>query len=86
MQRPRHRHILGCSRGVGIRLVRDGTQRPVSASELASRLAAWTTVLADRSRPLAELDGWLISALDASQAYAGLRSHVAPGAGETRHG
>ena len=35
MQRPRHRHLLGCSRGVGIRLVRDGTQAAGHAGELA---------------------------------------------------
>jgi formylglycine-generating enzyme required for sulfatase activity len=84
--RPRHRHILGCSRGVGIRLVRDGAQHPVGIGELAARLTAWIAILADRSRPLAELDQWLIRALDASQADAGLRPHVAPGAGETGHG
>jgi hypothetical protein len=83
---PRCRHILGCSRGVGIRLVRDGSQRPVSIGELAARLAAWISSLADRSRPLAEIDEQLIRALDASQADGGLRSHVAAGAGEPFHG
>jgi hypothetical protein len=85
-RRPRHRHILGCSRGVGIRLVRDGAQRPVSVGELADRLAAWIAILADRSWPVSELDEWLIRALDASQADAGLGPHIAPGAGEARHG
>jgi formylglycine-generating enzyme required for sulfatase activity len=85
-RRPRHRHILGCSRGVGIRLVRDGAERPVSASELADRLAAWIAILADRSRALAELDEWLIGALDASQADVCLGPHVAAGAGEAGHG
>jgi len=85
-QQPRCRHILGCSRGVGIRLVRDGSQRPVSTGELAARLAAWISSLADRSRPLAEIDGQLIRALDASQADGGLGSHVAAGAGEPFHG
>jgi hypothetical protein len=85
-QQPRFRHILGCSRGIGIRLVRDGGQRPVSISDVAARLAAWTSSLADRSRPLAEIDEQLIRALDASQADGGLRSHVAAGAGEPRHG
>jgi hypothetical protein len=37
--RPRRRHLAGSSRGVGIRLVRDGTRRPASAAELARRLA-----------------------------------------------
>ena len=85
-RRPRHRHILGCSRGVGIRLVRDDGQRPVSAGELAELLAAWIALLGDRSRRLAELDEWLIEALDASQADAGLDPHVTPGAGEACHG
>jgi formylglycine-generating enzyme required for sulfatase activity len=86
VRRPRHRHILGCSRGVGIRLVRDGAQRPVSIDELAARLTTWIANLSDRSQPLAELDEWLIRALDTSQADAGLGPHVAPGAGEARHG
>lgn len=85
-QRPRHRHILGCSRGVGIRLIRDGAQHRVSIGDLADRLTAWIAILADRSRPVAELDEWLIRALDASQADAGLGTHVAVGAGEACHG
>ena len=83
---PRCRHILGCSRGAGIRLVHDGSQRPVSIGALAARLAAWISSLADRSRPLAELDQQLIRALDASQADGGLGAYIAAGAGETRHG
>lgn len=43
-ERPRHRHVLGCSRGVGIRLVRDGTQQPVLAGDLTARLAGWMAV------------------------------------------
>jgi hypothetical protein len=85
-QQPRCRHILGCSRGIGIRLVRDGGQLAVSTSELACRLTAWVGRLADRSRPLAEIDEELIRALDASQADSGLGSHVAAGSGEARHG
>jgi hypothetical protein len=85
-QHPRWRHILGCSRGVGIRLVRDGTQQPASTGGLAGCLAAWISSLADRSRPLAEIDGQLIRALDASQADSGLGSHIAAGAGEPGHG
>jgi hypothetical protein len=77
----------GCSRGVGIRLVRGGGQpRPVSTGELAERLAAWIASLADRSRPLAEIDEQLIRALDASQADGGFGSHVAAGAGEPGDG
>jgi len=86
-QQPRCRHILGCSRGVGIRLVRGGSQPPpVTTGELAARLTAWIASLTDRSRPLAEIDGRLIAALDASQADGGLGSHVAAGSGEPGHG
>jgi hypothetical protein len=85
-QQPRVRHILGCSRGVGIRLVRDGSQQAVATSELACRLMAWIGRLGDRSRPLAEIDDELIRALDASQADSGLGSHVAASSGEPLHG
>jgi formylglycine-generating enzyme required for sulfatase activity len=86
IHRPRWRHLAGSSRGVGIRLVRDGIQRPASASDLASRLSAWVTSLSDRSRPLAEADQRLIRTLDVSQADAGLGAHVAPGPGKPRRG
>lgn len=76
-QQPRSRHILGCSRGIGIRLVHDGTQRPISAAELARRLAAWISALDDRSRPLAETDQHLIGALGCSQTDARLGAHIA---------
>lgn len=85
-QQPRWRHILGCSRGVGIRLVRDRVQQPVPVAALAGQLAAWISSLAGRSRPLSEIDQQLIGALAASQADAGLGAHVAAGAGESRHG
>jgi hypothetical protein len=85
-QQPRCRHILGCSRGVGIRLVRDGNQLEVSTSELAWRLKTWIGRLADRSRPIAEIDEEVIQALDCSQADSGLEPHVAAGSGEPRHG
>jgi hypothetical protein len=85
-RRERYRHIMGCSRGVGIRLVRDGTQQPLSIGELAARLAGWISSLADRSRPLAEIDEQLICALDASQADAGLGAHITARAGEPGHG
>jgi Sulfatase-modifying factor enzyme 1 len=85
-QRLRHRHILGCSRGVGIRLVRGNTQEPVPAADLAARLAGWISGLADRHRPLAELDERLIRALNASQADVRLGSHVTARARERGHG
>jgi hypothetical protein len=81
----RSRHLLGCSRGVGIRLVRDG-QQPVSAAELARRLGRWIGALDDRSRPLAEIDQHVIRLLDSSQADAGLGAHITSGTGEPVHG
>jgi hypothetical protein len=86
IHRARWRHLAGSSRGIGIRLVRDGTQQPVSAGGLAERLTAWITGLADRSRPLAEADQRLIQALSRSQADAGLSAHVTARPGEPRHG
>jgi hypothetical protein len=85
-QQSRGRHILGSSRGAGIRLVRDGRQHPVSISDLAATLRAWIDGLADRSAPLAVIDQRLIRALDASQADGGFRPHVAAGTGEPGHG
>jgi Sulfatase-modifying factor enzyme 1 len=85
-RRVRHRHILGCSRGVGIRLVRDGAQQPAIISNLATLLVGWISSLADRSQPLTGIDERLIRALDASQANAGLGAHVAPGTGESGDG
>ena len=85
-QQPRGRHILGCSRGVGIRLVRGAGQPPITTGELAARLTVWIASLTDRSHPLAEIDERLIKALDASQADGGLWSDVAAGAGEPGHG
>ncbi|MGH3191550.1 MAG: SUMF1/EgtB/PvdO family nonheme iron enzyme [Streptosporangiaceae bacterium] len=86
-QQPRSRHILGCSRSVGIRLVRDRTaRRPVPATGLAARLAAWISSLDDRSQTLSEIDQQLISAVDGSQADVRFSAHVAAGAGESRHG
>ena len=85
-RRARHRHILGCSRGVGIRLVRDGAQKPAHIVDLAALLAAWISSLADRSRPIVGIDERLVQALDASQADAGLGAHVASSAREPGHG
>jgi hypothetical protein len=82
---PRSRHLLGCSRGVGIRLVRDG-QRPVSTAELARRLGCWIRALDDQPGPPAEIDQRAVRLLDASQADAGLDAHIAAGAGEPVRG
>ena len=84
-QQSRSRHLLGSSRGVGIRLVRDG-QQPVSAVELARRLGRWISALDDRSRPLDEIDQQVIRLLSGSQADAGLGAHVAASAGEPVRG
>jgi hypothetical protein len=84
-EQPRSRHLLGCSRGVGVRLVRDG-QRQVGTAELASRLGQWLSALDDRSRPVAEIDQQVIRLLDSSQADAGLGAHVGAGTGESVRG
>jgi hypothetical protein len=84
-EQPRCRHLLGCSRGVGIRLVRDG-QQPATPAVLAQRLGPWLRALDDRSRPLAVIDQQVIQLLDGSQADAGFGTHVAAGAGEAVRG
>jgi hypothetical protein len=66
----------GASRGIGIRLVRDGVQRTTSIDQLVSRLSGWIGSLADRHRPLHELDAPLLAGL---QADIGLRADVRPG-------
>lgn len=82
VHRPRHRHLLGASRGVGIRLVRDDAQRAVGALELADLLRTWLTALQRREGSLAELDGTLTDALDRLQADVGLGPQVGPGTRE----
>ena len=86
IHRARARHMTGSSRGVGIRLVRDGTQHPASPGELAGLLDAWISSLADRSGTLAGMDSRLIRALSGSQADAGLSAHVTARTGEPGHG
>ena len=86
IHRPRCRHLTGCSRGVGIRLIRDREAAPVSARRLAVLLGDWMQGLEDRGKPLAVLDGQLIEALEAarsSQADVGFGTHVGTGTGET---
>lgn len=68
IRRPRTRHLAGASRGVGIRLVRDGQHSPVSAGELAGLLTGWVRGLSMRDRPLRDLDEALPRALAALQA------------------
>jgi hypothetical protein len=80
--RPRSRHLLGSSRGVGVRLVRDPHRplRPVPAADLADRLRRWREALGNRSRSLHELDRLVVDAL---QADVGLGTHIGPGTGKT---
>jgi hypothetical protein len=85
IHRARHRHLTGCSRGVGIRLVRNPASKKVPAAELAALLTGWITSLGCRTRSLAALDQAVIEALG-SQADVGLGSHVRAGAGESGHG
>jgi hypothetical protein len=68
IRRPRARHLSGASRGVGIRLVRDGQHSPVRAGELAELLTSWVRGLSRRDRPLRDLDEALPRALAALQA------------------
>jgi hypothetical protein len=84
IHRARHRHLTGCSRGVGIRLVRDHASAKVPATELAALLAGWLTSLGCRTRSLAALDQVLIESLN-SETDVGLGSHVGAGAGESGH-
>ena len=81
--RPRSRHLPGASRGVGIRLVRDhAATHAVTAAEVAGAVSTWVRSLADRDRPLRDLDYALAQALEALQPDRGLRPHVGTGAGE----
>jgi sulfatase-modifying factor enzyme 1 len=85
IHRARHRHLAGCSRGVGIRLVRDHASAKVPAAELAALLTGWITSLGGRTRSLAALDQVLIESLG-SKTDVGLGSHVGAGAGESGRG
>jgi hypothetical protein len=85
IHRARHRHLTGCSCGVGIRLVRGHASAKVPAAELAALLTGWITSLGCRMRSLAALDQGVIEA-SGSQADVGLGSHVGAGAGESGHG
>lgn len=82
--RLRSRHLLGSSRGVGVRLVRDPGRQPhgVSAAELARRLQNWLGALDARQWPLPQLDQLVVDALRRSQPDGGLRAHIRAGAGE----
>jgi formylglycine-generating enzyme required for sulfatase activity len=84
VDRLRSRHLLGSSRGVGIRLTQSRGQPPgLTVAELAARLRSWTRALADRERSLPDLDQAVVSALRLSQPDGGLGALVGPSAGET---
>ncbi|WP_051366672.1 hypothetical protein [Hamadaea tsunoensis] len=75
VNRLRSRHLLGASRGVGVRLVRDQPQpftRPTIA-QASTALNTWIDSLTDRSRALDDLDMTIVRAL---QADVGLQTHV----------
>jgi hypothetical protein len=76
--RLRSRHLLGSSRGVGVRLARDPGQQPpgLSAAELAARLQHWLAALTARQRPLPYLDHLVVEALRQLQPDVGFRAHV----------
>jgi hypothetical protein len=64
VHRPRHRHLAGSSRGVGIRLVRDAECRPpLPAERVAAALRGWIDGLVERDCPLAALDRHLLTVL-----------------------
>lgn len=75
VNRLRSRHLLGASRGVGIRLVRDLTTPFTgrTVAQVAMVLRAWIDSLTDRSRTLAEMDSDVVRALQTDVA---LQTHV----------
>ncbi|MFC0528586.1 hypothetical protein [Phytohabitans kaempferiae] len=75
VNRLRSRHLLGASRGIGIRLVRDVTApfTGPTIAQVATVLHTWIDGLADRGRPLADHDMEIVRALQADVA---LRAHV----------
>jgi hypothetical protein len=75
VNRLRSRHLLGASRGIGVRLVRDASApfTGPTVAQAATVLGTWIDSLADRRRPLADLDLEIVRAL---QADVGLRAHV----------
>ncbi|GAA2138451.1 hypothetical protein GCM10009760_19800 [Kitasatospora kazusensis] len=62
----RSRYLLGSSRGVGVRLVRDPSTTAadeLGAWEVAERINRWVDALGGPARPVGELDRHLITAL-----------------------
>ncbi|RKS06595.1 hypothetical protein DFP74_2234 [Nocardiopsis sp. Huas11] len=67
VSRARSRHLLGASRGVGVRLVRDRTTGPgLPLEEIADRLRTWMDGLGRTDRCLSEHDQQVISVLSQS--------------------
>jgi hypothetical protein len=86
IHRPRHRHLAGSSRGIGIRLVREQPMRQVPVRDLALLLHEWTAGLGGSAGSLTTLGEQLaqrITQAAASQADVALGAHVGAGAGET---
>lgn len=75
VNRLRSRHLLGASRGIGIRLVRDPTTpfTEPAITQIAAALETWIDGLSERRRTLADLDTAIVQALQADVA---LRAHV----------
>jgi hypothetical protein len=75
VDRLRSRHLLGASRGVGIRLVRNATTPSAgrTVAQVAVVLRNWIDSLTDRSRTLADLDLDVVRGLQADVA---LQTHV----------
>ncbi|MFJ8628565.1 SUMF1/EgtB/PvdO family nonheme iron enzyme [Kitasatospora sp. NPDC093550] len=70
----RSRFLLGASRGVGVRLVRDPSIRAadeIGAWELATRVGEWVNSLDPTGFPLGYLDRALVNALTSPEAGAG---------------
>jgi hypothetical protein len=65
VNRLRSRHLLGSSRGVGIRLVRDLSAPFIGPgiARVATMLDTWVDGLGDPDRPLSEIDGQIAAAL-----------------------
>ncbi|MEV0732201.1 hypothetical protein [Polymorphospora sp. NPDC050346] len=75
VNRLRSRHLLGASRGIGIRLARD-VSAPFTGptvAQIATVLDTWIDSLAGRDRSLADLDLGVAASL---QADVGLRAHI----------
>lgn len=70
----RSRYLLGASRGVGVRLVRDPSIRAadeIGAWELAERIGSWVNRLEPTGVPVGYLDQALVSALTGPEAENG---------------